>query len=82
MPLIPASQPDAPPSAIKILLSGSIDYAGLFPPAALSLPEAVANYAAYRKGEFAWMLGNFVVAASRLEHFQKAFNELPESQNT
>ncbi|MDE3180483.1 MAG: hypothetical protein KGM47_12585 [Acidobacteriota bacterium] len=82
MSRIPASQPDAPPSSLKILLQGAIDYAGLFPPAAVSMSVAVANYAAYRKGEFAWMLGNFVVAASRLEHFQKAFDELPESQNT
>jgi len=45
----------------KALLSGLIDYAGLFPPAALSMDEAVRNYARYREGEHAWMLGKFVV---------------------
>jgi hypothetical protein len=45
----------------KALLSGLIDYAGLFPPAALSMEEAVRNYARYREGEHAWMLGKFVV---------------------
>ncbi|HEV7923086.1 MAG TPA: hypothetical protein VGR02_20065 [Thermoanaerobaculia bacterium] len=44
-----------------------IDYAGLFPPAALSMEEAVRNYEAYRRGEHAWMLGRFVVTAQRLE---------------
>jgi hypothetical protein len=45
----------------KALLAGLIDYAGLFPPAALSMEEAVRNYARYREGEHAWMLGRFVV---------------------
>jgi hypothetical protein len=48
------------------LLTGLIDYAGLFPPAALAMPEAVANFGAYRAGEFAWALGRFVVSAARL----------------
>jgi len=37
----------------KALLAGLIDYAGLFPPAALSMEEAVRNYARYREGEHA-----------------------------
>ena len=49
----------------KALLSGLIDYAGLFPPAALSMEEAVRNYARYREGEHAWMLGKFVVPEAR-----------------
>jgi hypothetical protein len=42
-----------------------IDYAGLFPPASLSMEEAVRNYARYREGEHAWMLGKFVVPQAR-----------------
>jgi hypothetical protein len=49
----------------KALLSRLIDYAGLFPPAALSMEEAVQNYARYREGEHAWMLGRFVVPQAR-----------------
>jgi hypothetical protein len=49
----------------KTLLSGLIDYAGLFPPAGLSMDEAVRNYMRYREGEHAWMLGKFVVPAAR-----------------
>src|SRR5712671_6218049 len=47
--------------ALHVLLNGLIDYAGLFPPASLDLPTAMRNYATYRAGEHAWMLGRFVV---------------------
>jgi hypothetical protein len=46
-------------------MSGLIDYAGLFPPASLDMAAAMRNYAAYRQGEYAWMLGRFVVPAAR-----------------
>ena len=35
--------------AIRALMTGLIDYAGLFPPAGLAMREAVANYAGYRQ---------------------------------
>jgi hypothetical protein len=56
--------------ALRALLAGLIDYAGLFPPAALSMAEAVANYAGYRGGPDAWALGRFVVPAARLAEFE------------
>jgi hypothetical protein len=52
---------------LKALLSGLIDYAGLFPPAKLPLPEAVRNYTRYRACADSWMLGRFVCPASRLD---------------
>jgi hypothetical protein len=55
---------------LRGLLSEAIDYAGLFPPAALNMAAAVENYAAYRESEHAWMLGRFVVPVTRLEEFQ------------
>lgn len=51
--------------ALVELLRGIVDYAGLFPPASLDLASAVRNYDAYRRGPRAWMLGRFVVPASR-----------------
>ncbi|HEX8171971.1 MAG TPA: hypothetical protein VF824_15650 [Thermoanaerobaculia bacterium] len=51
--------------ALRAMLEGLIDYAGLFPPAALSMQDAVRNYARYRDGEHAWALGRFVVPADR-----------------
>lgn len=54
------------------LLARVVDYAGLFPPAALGMPEAVAEYARARAGSDAWMLGRFVVPASRLTELRDA----------
>ena len=54
------------PPGRHAFLAGLIDYAGLFPPAALELAPAVENYAAYRAGDDSWMLGRFIVPAARL----------------
>jgi len=52
---------------IQTFLRHLIDYAGLFPPASLSLENAIENYRTYKFGEDEWMLGPFVVPASRLK---------------
>jgi len=57
----------------EALFAGLIDYAGLFPPASLSMSEAVRNYDAYRRGEHAWMLGRFVAPASKLSEVPSDF---------
>jgi hypothetical protein len=59
-------------ASVRALLDGLIDYAGLFPPAALGMDDAVANYATYRRGPFAWMLGRFIVPCTRLGEFEQA----------
>jgi len=56
----------------RALLSGLIDYAGLFPPAGLEMAAAVRNYASYLAGEYSWMVGRFVVQAGRIDEFEKA----------
>ncbi len=58
--------------SLRALLTDLIDYAGLFPPAALDMKSAVANYAHYMRSEYAWMLGRFVLPASRLGEFEQA----------
>lgn len=58
--------------SVRILLSEAIDYAGLFPPAGLSMSEAVINYATYRNSNYSWMLGRFVVTAARLGEFYES----------
>jgi hypothetical protein len=55
--------------SVRALLSEIVDYAGLFPPAALSMPEAVINYATYKNSNYKWMLGRFVVPVGRLDEF-------------
>jgi hypothetical protein len=59
--------------AIRTLLEGLIDYAGLFPPAKLPMEEAVRNYAHYREAEFSWALGRFVVPAARIAEVPRTF---------
>jgi hypothetical protein len=53
--------------SLQAFLSNLIDYAGLFPPAALSLPEAITNYGRYRHQPDRWMLGRFIIPATRLD---------------
>jgi hypothetical protein len=57
-------------NAIQILLEGAIDYAGLFPPASLDMQTAVHNYATYRLGPHAALLGRFLVPVKRLGEFE------------
>lgn len=59
-------------ATLQTLLTGAIDYAGLFPPAALSMREAVARYADYRGAAEAWALGRFVVPLARVEELVAA----------
>lgn len=62
--------PAAPISpAVRALVTGLVDYAGLFPPAQLGMAEAMRNYAEYLDGPHAWILGRFVVPVARLAEF-------------
>lgn len=56
----------------RILLEEIVDYAGLFPPAALSMSAAVGEYARHRESADAWMLGRFVVPLTRLLEWEEA----------
>lgn len=60
-----------PPNTLRTLLTGLVDYAGLFPPAKLSMADAAAAFARSRQGEHEWMLGRFVCPVSRLEEFER-----------
>ncbi len=53
--------------SVRTALLGLIDYAGLFPPAKLEMRPSVEEYAGARAGRHAWMLGRFIVPASRLK---------------
>ncbi len=52
--------------SLRVLLEGIIDYAGLFPPAKHSLPDAIQNYALYKKHEDRWMMSRFIIPVSNL----------------
>ena len=62
--------------ARRLLLEGLVDYAGLFPPAALAMADAVARYDEYRRGPHAWALGKFVVSVARLPEFEQVARPL------
>lgn len=58
--------------ALEILLAGVVDYAGLFPPAALDMVAATESYAQYLSDPDRQLLGRFVVPVVRLREFDDA----------
>jgi hypothetical protein len=84
--MIPAKLAPHPPNetdsdrALRTLLANVVDYAGLFPPAGLAMEQAVARFASYLRSENRWMLGRFVVPASRLREFEQPFALASESE--
>jgi hypothetical protein len=70
--------PSNPARSQRILLRGAIDYAGLFPPAAVSMRQAVANYASYRASADAWALGRVLCSARRLPELGAALDARDE----
>lgn len=54
------------PNAVASLLTGLIDYAGLYPPASLDMRSAVSNYLRYQQGAHAACLGRFIVSLDRI----------------
>jgi hypothetical protein len=67
--------------ALHALLGSLIDYAGLFPPASLSLDAALANYRYYCASEHGWMLGRFVVGAAQVPDLDLAFAVLADGDH-
>jgi hypothetical protein len=55
-----------PVATVRALVRRLVDYAGLFPPASLSMAEATRCYASHLASPEAWMLGRFVVPVERL----------------
>jgi hypothetical protein len=52
--------------AVRAAFAALVDYAGLFPPAKLTLDEARREYREAQQGPHAWMLGRFIIPASLL----------------
>ena len=57
----------------RAAFAGLIDYAGLFPPAALSMEEALVEYARALASPNVWMLDRFIVPASRMAELSEAY---------
>ncbi len=73
---MPVRLPPLTEQSARLLLEDLIDYAGLFPPAQLSMAAAVRNFAHYRAGGHGWMLGRFVCSASMLKTFSETADPL------
>jgi hypothetical protein len=56
--------------AIDTLLSNLFDYAGLYPPAGLSMRSAANNYLEYKRGARAWALGRLIVNSNRVDELR------------
>ena len=54
------------PGSLRALLTNLIDYAGLYPPAALELPAVVYNYQRYLDSSESWILNRLVLPAAKL----------------
>lgn len=52
--------------SLRALLSGILDYAGLYPPASLELDAAIRAYAKLQRGPDAWMLARFLCGGAKL----------------
>jgi hypothetical protein len=63
-------------TAVETLLSGLVDYAGLFPPASEDMRQALENYASYREGRDRAALGRFIVPIARLKELEDAGKNL------
>jgi hypothetical protein len=55
------------PFPLRALLAHIVDYAGMFPPASLTLEEACETYARELVGSDAWLMGKFVVGVQHLD---------------
>lgn len=67
----------------QALLERLIDHAALFPPASMTMKDALAEDRAARESEYAWMLDRFVCPASRLaelEDFQPPVSVIVDGQ--
>jgi hypothetical protein len=60
------------PAPVRRWLAAAFDYAGLFPPASLSLETTVRRYARYRQSADAWALGRLVVPAAQVAEVARA----------
>jgi hypothetical protein len=68
--------PEAVGGSLGALLTGVVDYAGLFPPARLDMAQTARTYAEHLNGPDAWMLGRLVVPAGRLDELERHAGDL------
>ena len=63
--------------ALSCLLAESIDFAGVFPPASLSLSETWASFNRYLHGPESWIVGSIVLPINQLGEVTSLLDETP-----
>ena len=66
--------------SVRALLTGTIDYAGLFPPARLPMPDTVLRFRQHSAGPDGWILARLVVPAARLGELTALLGEARDPQ--
>lgn len=66
--------------SVRELLTGTIDYAGLFPPARLEMLDAFLRFRQHSAGPDGWLLARLVVPAARLGELTAMLNEARDPQ--
>jgi len=64
-----------PAASLRALLDHAIDYAGMFPPCALTLEPALRNQARYVRSPEAWMLNGFVLSVEQFDATRQFLSE-------
>lgn len=70
------SENKKPAASLKHFTNKLIDYAGLFPPASLSLAQAFHNFVFYMQGEYKWMLNKFIIPAAKLGELTELMKDM------
>ena len=67
-----------PAASLRALLTGAIDYAGLFPPANLPLEQALKYHAEYVRHPDVWMLGAFILPVAEFDAAARSLSDFDE----
>lgn len=69
-------------NSLKQLITHLIDYAGLFPPASLPLPEAYKEFVRYINESDEWILSKFICPAKQLSALSELIKNDSENSNS
>jgi hypothetical protein len=65
--------------SLSLFLNGIMDYAGLFPPASLTLHNSYSNYLKHIESPLSWMLAKFVIPAGKLAELAEIYERFDVS---
>ncbi|MCW5946084.1 MAG: hypothetical protein KIT74_03560 [Fimbriimonadales bacterium] len=69
------------PRSLRLLLTGIIDYAGIYPPAQLPFEESLRNYVDYADSPFHWLVGSFVCPVDKLAELKSREHEYAQLES-